>query len=99
MARRKRRRRRRKLGEVSIARACPREGLRVEFNPSAASHVLYRDYPNLPKRGERGTVTSISLGHRRATCMRGPGGGLVYVDWDGGGTAGVSSFDIDRVKR
>jgi hypothetical protein len=61
--------------------------------------VLYRDYPTLPKRGEKGTVTSIPLGGRRGTCMKGPGGGLVYVKWDRGGFAGVSSFDIDRVKR
>jgi len=97
--RRRRRRRRRSLGLVSIERACPREGTRVEFRPSAASHALYRDYPHLPKTGERGTVRSISLGRRRATCMRGPGGGLVYVEWDRAGHAGVSSYDIDRVKR
>jgi hypothetical protein len=56
-------------------------------------------YSNAPRSGERGTVTSVPLGRRRATCLRGPGGGVVYVDWDGLGTLGVSSFDIDRVKR
>jgi hypothetical protein len=99
MARRRRRRRRRLLGEVSIRRACPREGLRVEYNPSPASHVLYSDYPTAPRHGERGTVVSIPLGGRRATCLRGPGGGLVYVKWDRAGHAGVSSYDLDRVKR
>lgn len=99
MARRRRRRRRRSLHEVSIRTRCPREGLRVQYNPSPASHVLYSDYPDPPRHGERGTVVSIPLGGRRATCMRGPGGGLVYVDWDRGGTFGVSSIDIDRVGR
>jgi len=97
--RRKRRRRSRRLGEVSIARACPREGLRVQFNPNPASYMLYSQGYGLPKRGGRGTVTSLSLGSRRTTCLKGPGGGLVYVDWDDVGTMGVSSFDIDRVKR
>ena len=60
--------------------------------------MLYSDYPDPPRHGERGTVTSIPLGGRRvATCMKGPGGGLVYVDWDDVGTMGVSSFDLDRV--
>ena len=62
--------------------------------------MLYSDYPDPPRHGERGTVTSIPLGGGRSrTCMKGPGGGLVYVDWDRGGTFGVSSYDIYRVKR
>lgn len=96
MARRRRRRRRRILGEVSIRRACPREGLRVRFNPNAASHALYS---KSPRRGEEGSVRSVPLGRGRATCMRGPGGGLVYVEWDYSGFVGVSSRDIDRAKK
>lgn len=96
MRRRRRRRRRRLLGDVSIRRACPREGLLVEYKPSAVSHALYSQ---APRRGERGRVISIPLGRGRATCMRGPGGGLIYVDWEKSGTFGVSSVDIDRVKR
>lgn len=95
MARRRRRRRRRILGEVSIKRACPREGLRVRYNP-ASLHTRYLS--KRPARGETGTVRSVSFGRGRATCMRGPGGGLVYVDWDRTGFVGVSSHDIDRAK-
>lgn len=59
-----------------------------------------RSWHGAPRQGERGNVVSLPVGGgRRATCMKGPGGGLVYVAWDAGSTMGVSSRDIDRVTK
>lgn len=90
----RRRKRRRSFGAISIKTRCPREGTRVVFNANPASRQLY-SY-KVPKNGEGGSVVSIPLGGRRATCMRGPGGGLIYVKWDSGFTVGVSSIDVDK---
>jgi hypothetical protein len=84
----------RNLAGISIVR-CPREGMRVRFNPSGASRALY-SYA-VPRHGEVGVVTSIALGRGRGTCMKGPGGGLVYVKWPSVGHAGVSAYDLDKV--
>lgn len=72
---------------------CPPEGMRVVYRPNPASHALYMRPPRI---GERGSVTSIPLGARRATCLPGPGGGLVYVDWDEAGPRGIAPGDIER---
>lgn len=93
----RRRRRTRRFGAISISRACPREGLRVVFNANPASRALY-GY-RVPRNGEGGRVTTVPVPGGRKTCMRGPGGGLVYVKWDSGFTTGVSSIDLDRAKR
>lgn len=86
----------RNLAGISIKARCPREGLRVVFNPNPVSRMMY-SY-RVPKAGTRGRVTTLPTGRGRTTCMRGPGGGLVYVDWDDGGTMGVSSIDLDKVR-
>jgi len=86
-------RRRRGLGAAS---RCPMEGTRVRFQPNPASYALYS---RAPKPGTYGRVTTVPLGGgRRATCMRGPGGGLVYVRWEGSDTMGVSMNDIVKVR-
>lgn len=77
---------------------CPKEGTRVRFNPTPVSRALYSRAYCLPKTGASGVVTSIPTGRGRRTCMPGPGGGLVYVAWDGGCTVGVSSYDVEKVK-
>jgi hypothetical protein len=76
-------------------RKCPvREGTRVVFNPNPVSLMLYSH--GTPRRGEQGTVTTVPLPGGRKPCLPGPGGGLIYVDWDEFGTAGIAPGDIDR---
>jgi len=72
-----------------------RRGTRVRFGPSPASLVLYSDPPRV---GSQGTVTAIPVGSRSVTYLPGPGGGLVYVDWDDHGVAGVSPRDLWYVR-
>jgi len=74
---------------------CPRKGARVRFNPNPASAMLY-SY-RVPEKGALGTVTTIWLSGKDRTCLPGPGGGLVYVDWDAGFMVGISRYDLDRV--
>lgn len=94
----KRKRRGQGLGAMTDAgRRCPREGTRVEFSTTPAGRMLYGSYA--PPSGARGSVTSIPLGGRRATCMPGPGGGLVYVRWDEHSTCGVSPRDLTKLKK
>lgn len=69
-----------------------REGERVEFRPIAASLRLYTKPPAI---GEAGTVTPVSFGAgRKLAYIPGPGGGLVYVEWDSSGFMGVSPIDV-----
>jgi hypothetical protein len=72
-------------------RRCPPEGTRVVFGANPAAMMFYRPSRSVcePRAGEHGTVTSLPTGRGRATCMGGPAGGLVYVNWDGGCVAGV----------
>lgn len=69
-----------------------KKGERVKFVATPAAMMLYGQQP-YPQRGEEGYVTTIagSIG------MRGPRGGLVYVDWDQVGTAGVFAADLERI--
>jgi hypothetical protein len=70
-----------------------REGVRVIFAPTPASMMLYSDPPAI---GATGVVTSVPLGGgRRASFLAGPGGGLVYVDWDLYPVQGVSPNDLE----
>lgn len=78
---------------------CPREGQRVKFIPNPASLALYSRTYGTPPEGTTGSVTSIPVGSRKSTCMPGPGGGLVYVEWDNWGVLGVSSHDIEFTKK
>lgn len=72
----------------------PREGTRVVFDPNPASMALYSSHPRI---GEGGTVKPVAMGGgRRAVSMRGPGGGLVYVDWDESRFQGVSLHDLSK---
>jgi hypothetical protein len=89
----KKRKRKTSLGAIG-ARRCPKEGTPVRFNPNPVSMMLYS---NPPERGMTGRVTAVNLGRGRATCMKGPGGGLVYVRWSNGVVWGSSPYDLDRV--
>jgi len=67
-------------------------GLRVMFSPNPASRMLY-SY-RVPESGARGTVTAARTPSGLRTYLDGPGGGLVYVEWDDGFVCGVSMRDL-----
>jgi hypothetical protein len=67
-------------------------GLRVVFSPNATSRELY-SYP-VPAPGARGTITSVRMGGGLRTYVDGPGGGLVYVEWDDGLVCATSMQDL-----
>lgn len=69
-----------------------RAGTRVVIQANPASRMMYR---RLPPDGTAGTVTPVALPGGRATYMPGPGGGLVYVQWDDGTFMGVSPIDLE----
>ena len=72
-----------------------REGTVVRFEPNAASALLYS---HAPPAGTLGTTVSLSVpGAGRKVYIPGPGGGLVYVGWDGYGTQGVAPGDLEVV--
>jgi hypothetical protein len=81
---------------------CPKEGKRVRFVATPAAMGLYHSSssyaPPPPKAGEEGTITSLPTGRGRSTCMPGPGGGLVYVDWDHAHTQGVFKHHLVDLK-
>lgn len=77
--------------EHVIANPRVRPGMRVKFSPSPASLALYRDPPT---PGATGTVTTIPFPGGRRFSLPGPGGGLVYIDWDDGYMMGVSPIDL-----
>lgn len=82
-----------------MAKKCPREGTRVRFNANPAAMMLYRSgSPSAPRHGEEGSVTSIPVGRGSRTCMPGPGGGLVYVDWENAHTQGVFRNHLTNVR-
>jgi tetrahydromethanopterin S-methyltransferase subunit D len=69
------------------------KGLRVVFSPNPASRALY-SY-RVPGTGAHGTVTAAWTSGGLRTYLAGPGGGLVYVCWDGDGLiCGVSMRDL-----
>ena len=70
-----------------------RKGTRVRFNAHRGSLVLYSHHPEI---GEEGTVGTMP-GFGKRTYLPGPGGGLLYVDWDQSGMIGVSPNDVERV--
>lgn len=61
-----------------MAKKCPKLGLDVCFYPNAAAAAFYSTHPRI---GSCGNVTSVPLPGGRKTCMPGPRGGLVYVNW------------------
>ena len=68
-------------------------GLRVVFSPNPASRLLY-SY-RVPVLGTRGAVSAIHTIGGLRTYLAGPGGGLVYVEWDAGGlVCGLSMRDL-----
>ena len=91
-----RRKRRRSFGALSIKTRCPPAGVAVTVNANPASRMLYSG--GIPKNGTRGEVVAIPLGRGKATCLRGPGGGLIYVHFKDHGTMGVSSIDLDKAR-
>jgi len=76
-----------------MANRCPKSGKRVSFTGTPAAVAFYTSAPppynRSPAPGEGGTVTAIAGFRGKATCMPGPGGGMVYVDWDQAGIVGV----------
>lgn len=70
--------------------ATPRAGAKVCFRPTAASLALYETAPH---PGTMGTVVAIPVGGKRVTMLPGPGGGVLYVEWDGFGVVGVFPSD------
>lgn len=74
----------------------PRVGTRVTFCPGPGSRLLYSG--SMPPSGRAGTVTTMP-GFGRRNFMPGPGGGLLYVDWDDFGTLGVSLYDVYPERR
>jgi hypothetical protein len=72
----------------------PRSGTRVQFLPNDAAYAMfYRGSPS-PSIYEKGTVKPIAGPGGPMTSMRGPRGGLVYVEWDSSGYSGVFLADI-----
>lgn len=71
-----------------------RKGTRVRFAAHPGSLVLYSHHPEI---GEEGTVGTMP-GFGKRTYLPGPGGGLLYVDWDQSGMIGVSPNDVEKVK-
>jgi hypothetical protein len=68
-------------------------GLRVVFSPDpvAGSPYSYR----VPEPGTCGTVTAARTAGGLRTYIEGPGGGFVFVEWDGDGlVCGVSMRDL-----
>ena len=65
-----------------------REGTVVEFDGFGSG------YSRAPAVGERGKVTTVPVPGGRSTSMRGPGGGLIYVDWDEIGVTGIAPQDL-----
>lgn len=69
------------------------QGLRVVFspNPVASAPYSYR----VPEPGTCGTITAARTAGGLRTYIEGPGGGLVFVEWDGDGlVCGVSMRDL-----
>ena len=76
-------------------RTIPRPGVKVRFEPTAASLALYSKHPPV---GDVGRVVQIPVGRRKAHYLPGPGGGLLYVRWEKlGGALGVSLLDVERL--
>lgn len=81
--------------------ACPREGTRFRFVPNATSYSMYSVEHRhlLPRSGTIGKAVKMNLGSRtRQTCLPGPGGGLIYVQFPSG-TIGVSKYDLQAVAK
>jgi hypothetical protein len=72
-----------------------RVGTRVRFVPNPGSYLLYS---NPPEEGEEGTVTTVSFGGAgKRSSLKGPGGGLLYIEWDKHGHMGVSPRDVEVI--
>jgi hypothetical protein len=53
------------------------------FSPMAAARADSEDAA--PETGTRGTITAARVGAGLRTYLYGPGGGLVFVEWDSTG--------------
>jgi hypothetical protein len=71
-----------------------RQGTRVRFNAHPGSLVLYSRHPEIGEEGSVGTMP----GFGKRTYLPGPGGGLLYVNWDDSGMIGVSPNDVEKAK-
>ena len=78
---------------------CPRAGVRVCFSANPAARAVYGK--DAPRDGECGVIRAIPVGFAKQTCMPGPGGGMVYVDWDKARFMGVfrQHLDVERTGR
>lgn len=73
-----------------------RAGTRVVVRANPAMRMIYlTGGVELPIEGTAGTVTAIPTPGGRRTYMGGPGGGLVYVEFDDGTFIGVSPHHLD----
>ena len=52
-----------------------------------------------PATGTEGVVTDIPVPGGRSTCLPGPRGGMVYVEWDNGRVEGVFKNDLVTARR
>jgi hypothetical protein len=79
---------------------CPKPGTRVKFSgtPAAVAFYMSGTFAASPKIDEGGTVTEFPTPRGKASCMPGPGGGMVYVDWDKSGSFGVFRNHLEFVK-
>jgi hypothetical protein len=69
------------------------QGLRVVFSPTPAA--LSRYGYRVPATGTCGTITAARVGAGLRTYLDGPGGGLVFVEWDEDGlVCRVSMCDL-----
>ena len=69
-------------------------GTRVTIHANPVSRAFYKG--GLPANGTSGTVTPIAFPGGKRTSLPGPGGGLIYVQFDDedGTFMGVSSIDL-----
>ena len=68
-------------------------GLRVVFSPDPASGAPYAH--RVPEAGAHGTITAARTTGGFRTYLDGPGGGLVFVEWDPDGlVCCVSMLDL-----
>lgn len=66
---------------------CPPPGKRVCFTANPAGAQFYRGWR--PANNECGTTIAIPVPGGKKTCLPGPAGGLIYVDFDRAGVMGV----------
>jgi len=77
---------------------CPPVGQRVIFAPTPSAVAAFYTDRYSPRSGMVGSVVAIPVPGGRKTCMMGPRGGLIYVEWDDFGVSGVFRADLVRAR-